>query len=137
MALPFAEHRNDDVGAIARRYGPAAANEWQRVLAHFALGDGVSLIVLVVLDRDGARLCHAELERVLSERKQRLFSLPAQGPRDLLLMTSSLPDQIPTDADAVWLEAVVSPSAPDFPAWESAWRRALEGLNQQRNPLRR
>jgi tetratricopeptide (TPR) repeat protein len=27
-------------------------------------------------------------------------------------------------------------SAPDFPDWEAAWRRALEGLNQQRNSVR-
>ena len=35
------------------------------------------------------------------------------------------------------MEAVVNDSAADGAAWQAAWRHAVGGLNQQRNPLRR
>ena len=74
MASHVASDRLDEGSAIARRYGRAAANEWQRLQAHFDLGDGFALIVLVVPDRDGAALCQGELERLLAAQKQRLQS---------------------------------------------------------------
>jgi len=59
-------HFMDESSALARRYGQTAAGEWQRVLNHFALGEGFALIILVVPDRDGAQLCRNELERLLA-----------------------------------------------------------------------
>jgi hypothetical protein len=37
---------------LVRRYGQTAASEWQRVLNHFALGEGFALLILVVPDRE-------------------------------------------------------------------------------------
>jgi hypothetical protein len=51
----------DESNALVRRYGQAAAGEWQRVLNHFALSEGFALIVLIVPDRDAAQLCRREL----------------------------------------------------------------------------
>ena len=137
MASHVAADRVEEGSAIARRYGRAAANEWQRLLAHFDLGDGFALIVLVVPDRDGAALCHRELERLLAAQKQRLQSYEPANHADLVRVAAVLPGEIPApDIGAVWIEAAVVRSAPDFATWERAWRAALEALNQQRNPLR-
>ena len=137
MASRIAAHRIDDGNAIARRYGHAAANEWRRLLAHFDLGDGFALIVLIVPDRDGAAICRGELEKQLVTQKKHLTSFMPVVPADLSQIATSLPDQATgSDIGAVWIEAVVARSARDFPEWEQAWRRTLEGLNQQRNPLR-
>ena len=124
--------------ALARRYGETAASEWQRVLNHFALGEGFALIVLIVPDRDGARLCREELERLLAIRGNILTRWEPALPEELIRISNSLLDTTSDPhAGAVWVAAVVARSAVDFNAWEAAWRRALEGLNQQRNPLRR
>ena len=130
--------RSSEQNALSRRYGQTAAGEWQRVLNHFALGDGFALIVLIVPDRDGALLCRDELERLLAARGTRLIRREPAAPGDLAELANSLLD-LPSgrDSGAVWIAAVVPRGAPDFPAWERAWRRALEGLNQQRNPMRR
>jgi hypothetical protein len=54
---------------VVRRYGQSAGSEWQRLLNQFALGEGFALIVLVVPDRDGARLCLDEVEKELAIRR--------------------------------------------------------------------
>jgi len=128
----------DKSSALVRRYGQTAASEWQRVLNHFALGEGFALIVLVVPDRDGARLCRDELERLLAAQGSLLTRSEPTTPDQFVRLSNSLLDP-PSglNTGAVWIAAVVPHSALDFHAWEAAWRRALEGLNQQRNPLRR
>jgi len=123
---------------LARRYGQAAAGEWQRVLNHFALGEGFALIVLTVPDRDGGELCRRELERLLASQGNLLTRCEPVSPEELVRTATALLDSAPSPrTGAIWIAAVVPRSAPDFPDWESAWRRTLEGLNQQRNPLRR
>jgi hypothetical protein len=128
----------DESSALARRYGQTAASEWQRVLNHFALGEGFALIVVIVPDRDGAQLCRDELDRLLAARGDLLTRCEPTTPDELVQLSNSLLD-LPSDPNtgAIWIAAVVPHSAQDFPAWEAVWRRALEGLNQQRNPLRR
>ena len=124
--------------AIEQRYGTNAAQEWERVIHHFDLAEGFSLIVLIVPDRDGAELCAAELERYLAGRGKLLRRLQPDDPAALrrialpLLRTPAEPD-----VGAVWVSAVVSHAAPDYEDWMGAWRWALATLNQQRNPLRR
>ena len=120
------------------RYGHAAAAEWQRLLSHFTLAEGFALLVLVVPDPDGAKLCRAELGRVLAVRGQYLVKIEPRTPAELRQMAAELLEQ-PADraVGAVWLAAVTPVSDRDFSEWEVAWRSALEGLNQRRNPLRR
>lgn len=131
------DERNEG-SAIGRRYGQSAANEWQRVLSHFALGDGFALLVLIVPDRDGMQLCRDELERWLVGHGKHWIHWKPATPRELREVSILLLNREPEPRlGAVWIAAVVPRSAPDFPAWEAAWRRTLEGLNQQRNPLRR
>ena len=134
----MARDRSDDRDAVTRRYGHAAAAEWQRLLSHFALAEGFALLVLVVPDADGANLCRAELGRVLAARDQHLVRIEPRTPAELRQMAAELLEQ-PADrtVGAVWLAAVSPVSARDFPDWEVAWQSVLEGLNQRRNPLRR
>ena len=136
MALGSAH--TDESSALVRRYGQNAASEWQRVLNHFALGEGFALIVLIVPDRDGAQLCRGELERLLASQGNLLARWEPALPGELVQISNSLLDPASQPrTGAVWIAAVVPRSAPDFADWQVAWGRALEGLNQQRNPLRR
>jgi tetratricopeptide (TPR) repeat protein len=108
------------------------------VLTHFWLSDGFALIVLIVPDRDGAQLCRDELERLLAERGSGLARQDPATPEELVDLSNTLLDlPFGSEMGAVWIAAVVPRSAPDFSAWEAALRQALQGLNQQRNPLRR
>jgi tetratricopeptide (TPR) repeat protein len=128
----------DESSTLAQRYGQTAAGEWQRVLNHFTLGEGFALIILVVPDRDGAQLCRNELERLLAAQGSLLIRQEPATPGELIQLSSSLLDkELTPRAGAIWIAAVLPQSAPDFHDWEDAWRRTLEGLNQQRNPLRR
>src|ERR1700740_222806 len=105
----------DESSALARRYGQTAAGEWQRVLNHFALGEGFALIILVVPDRDGAQLCRNELERLLAAQGSLLLRQEPAPPGELVQLSSSLIDAEPTlRAAAIWVAAVVPQSAPDF-----------------------
>jgi tetratricopeptide (TPR) repeat protein len=108
------------------------------VLSHFALSEGFALIVLIVPDRDGAQLCRDELERLLTDQGNVLAPQEPATPEELVELSKTLLD-LPSGSEigAVWIAAVVPHSATDFITWEAAWRRALEGFNQQRNPLRR
>ena len=124
--------------AIERRYGATAAAEWRVLLNRLDLGEGFALIVLVVPDMDGARLCRAELEAWLARRGRTVAVIEPDAPAALynaatrLLTLADAPDR-----GAIWLAAVPSPALRDKRAWDNAWRHALVGLNQQRNPLRR
>jgi hypothetical protein len=107
-------------------------------LSHFALDDGFALLVLVVPDRAGAQLCAAELERVLADRGHRLMRFEASTPGDLWgSATAVLEHPQDVNAGAVWLAAPDPAAVRNFPEWKAAWQHTLEGLNQQRNPLRR
>jgi hypothetical protein len=96
--------------AIERRYGAAAAEEWRVLLNQFDLAAGLMLIVLVVPDMDGARLCRAELEAWLAQRGRRLAAIEPDAPPALFNAAGTLlnlPD-VP-DRGAIWLAAVPSP----------------------------
>jgi tetratricopeptide (TPR) repeat protein len=123
---------------IERRYGASAAREWRHLLSHIALAEGFLFGVLIVPDRDGARLCQEALRRVLAREWRALLELEPETPaalRDLAGTLLHLGKRAPRQG--VWLSAVVAESAPDSGVWKQAWRACLEGLNQQRNPLRR
>src|SRR4051794_36213106 len=127
-----------DGDAISRRYGATAAGEWQRLLHHLDYAEDFELLVLVVPDADGARLCRSELERMLAQDGKQLLELKAVTPEEFRSQAAGLLEQpIPASIGACWLAGVAPQSTADFPQWRIAWRRALEGLNQQRNPLRR
>ncbi len=127
-----------DGDAISRRYGATAAGEWQRLLQHLDYAEDFALLVLVVPDLDGARLCRNELARVLAQDGKQLLAFDAETPEALRAHAAELLEQpIAELVGACWLAGVAPQSADEFPKWRAAWRRALEGLNQQRNPLRR
>ncbi len=123
---------------IERRYGPQAAEEWRLVLRHFELAGGFALIVLTVPDRLAAGLCRHDLAAFLLAQGKSLTQIVAGDPQalgDLATRLLNLPDD--PAAGAVWVEAVTSERAGNYPVWNEAWHRALGSLNQQRNPLRR
>ena len=123
---------------IERRFGATAAAEWQVLLNQLELAEEFALVVLVVPDMDGARLCRRELEGWLAERDLHLSVIEPATPAALHEAAAtlfSLPDDLA--CGAVWLAAAYGPSDVDAEAWALAWRHALVGLNQQRNPLRR
>ena len=123
---------------IADRFGPTAGAEWQVLLNQFIIGEGFALLVLTVPDAGAAKLCRAELEKFLATRGERLADAEIAEPDDLHILTPYLL-ALPYKASigALWVEAVVGVTAPDYDAWYEAWFAALTGLNQQRNPFRR
>ena len=123
---------------IERRYGSAAAEEFQVLLNRLDLAEGFVLIVLVVPDNNGARLCQTALTDWLAARDQHLTVIAPATPSDLNDAAATLLS-LPPDPQrgAIWLAAAAGPWDPAYPAWELAWRHALVGLNQARNPLRR
>jgi tetratricopeptide (TPR) repeat protein len=128
----------DSGNLIERRYGTAAAAEWQVLLNRLELGEGFALVVLVVPDMDGARLCQGELESWLARRGRRLTVIAPESPaalHDAAVTLFGLPED--PHRGAIWLAAVPGPSGEDAESWDLAWRHTLVGLNQQRNPLRR
>jgi hypothetical protein len=126
------------VPTIERRFGDTAAAEWQVLLNQLELAEEFALVVLVVPDMDGARLCRRDLEAWLAKRDRHLAVIEPAIPvalHEVAATLLSLPDD-PAYA-AVWLAAAHGPPDVDAEAWALAWRHALVGLNQQRNPLRR
>jgi tetratricopeptide (TPR) repeat protein len=119
-------------------YGAAAVAEWRLVLRGFELGEGFSLIVLIVPDRVCAEICRKDLAAFLAGREQRLEWLKTGTPDALAGVTARLLE-LPRDdrRGAIWIESVYSRNSADHHAWDRAWNRALGSLNQQRNPLRR
>jgi tetratricopeptide (TPR) repeat protein len=128
---------SDGGGVILRRYGATAAADWQRLLTLFDIATGFALIVLSAPDADGAALCHRELAGLLGATGRAIRSHLPADPAALRALAATLPRQPPgSEIGAVWIECVVPLSDPDIDTWRTAWRRMLEGLNQQRNSFR-
>jgi hypothetical protein len=129
MSLP-----PDTASPIGRRYGTAAALEWQRVQAHFALHEGFGLLVLLVPDSDGASLCRQALADQLADVGGTLLDLSPDSPSKLRVLAETLLQQDPPPGcGAIWIAAAVPEPAPDHAAWMLAWRWALATVNQNRN----
>ena len=65
---------------LASLYGTGALEDWQCFLAHFDLGDGFSLLILLLPGPSGDRLCEGELRAYLDQRGQTLSALALQPP---------------------------------------------------------
>ncbi len=127
--------RGDPIG---RRYGAVAGREWRHLLSHMALADGFLFCVLVVPDQDGAALCKEALLQALARDGRSLGVFEPETPAQLRALAGTLLESSPTaPSRGVWLAAVVAEAAPHAAVWKQAWQALLEGLNQQRNPLRR
>ncbi len=123
--------------AIERRYGVAQRTSGSACWRTFCWAS-FALIVLLVPDRDSAKLCRAELGRFVVESGKRFVTLQAPTPESLEQLPAQLLEvKANIDTGAIWCAAVSTRSAADFVRWEAAWRHALAALNQQRNPLRR
>lgn len=138
MDGPAANDRPEGWNPIADRFGPVAGAEWQVLLNQFVIGEGFALLILTVPGADAAKLCRVELEKFLATRGERLIDAEIGEPDDLRILTPYLL-ALPRDErnGALWVEAVVGVTAPDYDTWYEAWFAALTGLNQQRNPFRR
>ena len=124
--------------ALAVRYNLSAQPEWQQFLVHFDLSQNFALVVLLVVDADGADLCRMELEKQLKQEGKQLVSLDLTSPEQLRHLPTQLPvTQLPPDTGGLWIAGVAPDYAPDFLAWQEAWQFALARLNSLRNDIRR
>jgi hypothetical protein len=123
---------------LARRYDLPNQPEWQKLLTLFDVAEGFSLIVLLVLDADGAALCRRELEKHLQREGKQLVPVDLPTPDDLRQLKNSLLTTNPRPNTAcVWMSAVEPDYGKTYPKWREAWREALARLNSHRNPIRR
>src|SRR5208337_1409681 len=112
MDSPLVIDRLPAQNAIERRYGAAAATEWQLVLSHFELADGFALLILVVPDRDGSEICRKEIRGYVEGKGKRLVCVEPESPADLRRLAAVLFDQpCGEDIGAIWVSAVVPRSA--------------------------
>jgi tetratricopeptide (TPR) repeat protein len=112
------------------------SNAWQRLLTHFEWGAGFSFIVVLAPNPQDAEIRRQALERTLAAEHKTITQLRFASPEELMQLAARLLDlQIAADTGAIWVAAVVSEAAPDFAAWQSAWREAVARLNQFRNHL--
>jgi tetratricopeptide (TPR) repeat protein len=123
---------------LAARYDLPGQAEWQKLLHHVQLSTGFSLLVLLVLDADGAALCRRELEIQLQKEGKQLFAIEIPTPEDLRRLSSSLLATQPSaKAGCVWIAAVEPDYGKAYPEWREAWQLALARLNSHRNEIRR
>jgi tetratricopeptide (TPR) repeat protein len=123
---------------LARRYDLPNQPEWQRLLTLFDVSEGFSLIVLLVLEADGAALCRGELERHLQREGKQLVPIELPTPDDLRqLKDILLTTRPPPSTGCLWMSAVEPDYGKSYPEWREAWREALARLNSHRNPIRR
>ena len=118
-------------------YGHEAWADWQRLLAHFALGEGFAFLVLLLPGAVGADVCRRHLKQYLAAQGKHLAELPCEWRED----ARRLPDRLfavpaAEDLGGLWLGTVIPESDPEIQHWQEAWRLGLASLNQQRNPLR-
>src|ERR1019366_2619434 len=124
--------------ALTARYNLPAQPEWQQFLNHFDLSENFALVVLLVVDADGAELCRVELEKQLQQEGKKLVSPDIPSPDDLRNLPSQLlAMQLPADAGGLWIAAVEPDYSQNFTAWKDAWQFALARLNPRRNEIRR
>ncbi len=122
---------------LARRYDLPNQPEWQKLLNHFDLTEGFSLVVLLVLDTDGAALCRRELEKRLRREGKKLFALELPAPADLRELPGKLLATIsPPETACLWVAAVEPAYSKTYTEWREAWQFALAKLNAYRNPIR-
>ena len=123
---------------VASRYELSGQAEWQKLLRLFQLSEGFSLLVLLVLDVDGAALCQRELEQQLKKEGKQLFAIEIPTPEALRLLPSSLLEtDPPANAGCVWIATVEPDYGKDYPAWRDAAQFTFARLNAHRNSIRR
>ncbi|HEX4948824.1 MAG TPA: tetratricopeptide repeat protein, partial [Blastocatellia bacterium] len=106
------------------------------MLTHFEWGAGFSFVVILVPNPQDAEIRRQALERTLAAEHKTITQLRFASPEELTQLAARLLDlQIAADTGAIWVAAVVSEAAPDFAAWQMAWREAVARLNRFRNHL--
>ena len=122
---------------LAKRYNLAGQPEWRKLLTHFKLSEGFALVVLLVVDADGAAWCRHELENHLSLQGKKLIAIDLATPEALRQLPAHFLDTILSPNDAcLWLAAVEPDYSQGYAEWRGAWRHTLALLNAHRNPIR-
>ncbi|MBN8454662.1 tetratricopeptide repeat protein [Accumulibacter sp.] len=133
--IPEAQRRWEEV---ARRYDLPRQAEWQKLLNHFDLTEGFSLVIVLVADADGAALCKRELERVFGRESKQLLALDLPTTAALLELPGLLLAAKPLPETAcLWIEAVDPDYSRTYAESRDAWRSAVARLNAFRNTLRK
>jgi len=118
-------------------YGQPAWQDWQRLLAHFELGDGFAFLVLTLPGAVGADICRRNLAEYLAKQGKKLEELPCTYYEEARRLPERLLDIQPeSNLGGIWIGTVIPDSDPEMQHWQQAWRYGLAGLNEQRNPLR-
>jgi tetratricopeptide (TPR) repeat protein len=118
-------------------YGRAAWQDWQRLLAHFELGEGFAFLVLLLPGAVGAEICHRNLQAFLASQGKRLAEVSGEWPDDVRRLPERLLVVPPaSDLGGLWIGTVIPESDPEIQRWQQAWRTGLAALNEQRNPLK-
>jgi hypothetical protein len=117
-------------------YGREAWNDWQRLLAHFDLGEGFVFLVLLLPGAIGAKICQRHLSEHLAAKGKRLAEVACEWREDARQFAERLLNlKTADDLGGVWAGGVVPDSDPGIDQWRDAWRWGLAALNERRNPL--
>src|SRR5581483_3142129 len=118
-------------------YGLDAWQDWQRLVAHFDLGEGFAFLVLLLPGAVGADICRRNLVEHLAHKGRRLEELPCRWREDVRRLPERLFEtQSKPDLGGLWIGTVIQDSDPEIESWKQAWRMGLAALNEQRNPLK-
>ncbi len=125
-------------GAPRDRLTPAAEAGWARFRRHLELSDGFWLAFVFTNSLGSARIFEERTKHVLRTHALRQEVIEPASPEELEPVASRVLALGDLDTlGCVWVTAVHAdaPGGTDG-RWTEAWRRALLGLNQARQPLR-
>ncbi len=122
---------------LVRRYALDTAAEWRRLFTHFEWRPGFAFIVLLVPDEYGAEICRLSLEEYLVHSNKKLLAFCYAQPELKNLAAHLTGLELPADAGAIWIEAVIPEAVKGYENWRDAWRVAIAVLNRYRNQLMR
>ncbi|MEI7940693.1 MAG: tetratricopeptide repeat protein, partial [Verrucomicrobiota bacterium] len=128
---------NTAANEFVQFYGREAWTDWQRLLAHFDLGEGFAFLVLLLPGAVGADICRRQLAQHLRTKGKRLEQLPCEWREEARRLPERLFAVEPAkDLGGIWLGTVIPESDPEIEQWQQAWRQGLSALNERRNPLK-
>ena len=114
----------------------ASDADWQSLLRHFDFNEGFAFGLLLVESREIAALCRNALVRHLAATGGEIESYFPASPEEFEVLLHGIPSlTVEPRIQAVWIDAVITPSDEGLTDWRTAWRHGFAGLNQVRNRL--